>query len=264
MPVDRARVKKPKNRQNAQDSIAHPAWRFHPIANVRAHQEVVQQIAFSILAGAYAPGERLPSIDALSRLMGVSKPVIGEALKVLSEDGTVLVQRGLNGGLTVNRSDVSDRIAALTAPLAHMTVVDVVEARRPIELQIALLAAKRADQSDFDMLADCIDQLARHRDSPINVRIRYDHLFHYTLGRAARSAALALYQHQILEKLFASMKSYFSDTEDVGAVIALHRKTLKAVQSGRRQEIERAIDEHLRPLEIAVAKAHQRKARRRI
>lgn len=232
------------------------SWRFHPIANVRAHEEVVQQLAFAILAGAYGPGERLPSIDALSRMMGVSKPVIGEALKVLSEDGAILVQRGLNGGLTVRRSDISEKIMSLTAPLAHVNARDVVEARRPIELQIAVLAAERADASDFEMLENCIEQLRKHRSSKISVRIRYDHLFHYTLGRAARSEALALYQHQILEKLFVSMKSYFSGTEDVDSVIALHRATLDAVRSGKRKEIERAIDEHLKPLEIAVADAH--------
>jgi DNA-binding FadR family transcriptional regulator len=243
---------------NGEQVRSHANWRFHPIANVRAHQEVVQQIAFAILAGAYVPGERLPNIEALSRLMGVSKPVIGEALKILSGDGTILVQRGLNGGLTVNRSDVSDKISALAAPLAHMTVRDVVEARRPIELQIALLAAERADAADFEMLAGTIEKLLQHRNSKIAVRIRYDHLFHYTLGRAARSSALALYQHQILEKLFVAMKSYFAETEDVDSVIALHRATLKAIQSRKRSEIERAIDEHLKPLELAVAAAETR------
>lgn len=236
-----------------------PAWRFHRIANVRAHQEVVQQLAFAILAGAYAPGERLPSIEALSRMMGVSKPVIGEALKVLSEDGTILVQRGLNGGLTVLRCDISDKIDALTAPLAHMSAQAVVEARRPVELQIALLAAERADKSDFRMLESCIEQLANHRKSKALVRIRYDHLFHYTLGRAARSDALALYQHQILEKLFVSMKAYFLKVEDVDFVIALHQMTLDALKSRKRAQIERAIDEHLRPVEMAVAEAHSRR-----
>jgi DNA-binding FadR family transcriptional regulator len=238
--------------RDTKDTVS-AAWRFHPISNFKAHQEVVQQLAFAILAGAYAPGERLPHIDELARMMGVSKPVIGEALKVLSKDGTILVQRGLNGGLTVGRSDISDKITATTAPLVHMTARDVVEARRPIELQIALLAAERADASDFLVLENCIEQLAKHRRSKAQVRIRYDHLFHYALGRASRSNVLALYQHQILERLFAAMKTYFLSVEDVDFVIELHRSTLDAIRSSKRVRIERAIDEHLKPLEMAVA-----------
>lgn len=241
------------------NSVRQPAvaaWQFHPIAGVRAHLEVVQQLAFAILAGAYAPGERLPNIEALSRLMGVSKPVIGAALKVLAADGTVIVQRGINGGLTVGRNDVSDKIAAMTAPLAHMTGLEVVEARRPVELQIALLAAERATASDFQILENSIVQLEQNRSSSPQARIRYDHLFHYALGRAGRNAVLALYQYQILERLFVDMKSYFLSTEDVDFVIKLHRQTLNAIQSGKTARIESAIDQHLRPLEAAVAQRY--------
>ncbi|BAT59469.1 HTH-type transcriptional regulator Mce2R [Variibacter gotjawalensis] len=240
-----------------------PTWQFHPISGVRAHLEVVQQLAFAILAGAYALGERLPNIEALSRLMGVSKPVIGAALKVLAADGTVIVQRGIKGGLTVGRNDVSDKIAAMTAPLAHMTALEVVEARRPIELQIALLAAERATASDFQILENSIVQLEQNRWSSPQVRIRYDHLFHYALGRAGRNAVLALYQYQILERLFVDMKSYFLSTEDVDFVIKLHRQTLDAIQSGRAARIENAIDEHLSPLEAAVAKRYASRRRSR-
>ena len=55
---------------------------FHPISSTRAHEQVVEQIAYAILSGAYNPGERLPNIEALARLMGVSKPVVGAGPRV--------------------------------------------------------------------------------------------------------------------------------------------------------------------------------------
>lgn len=58
-------------------------WHFHPITNARAHEDVVEQITFSILSGAYSADDRLPSVEQLAQAMNVSKPVIGEALKVL-------------------------------------------------------------------------------------------------------------------------------------------------------------------------------------
>jgi GntR family transcriptional regulator, transcriptional repressor for pyruvate dehydrogenase complex len=230
-------------------------WHFHPIANPRAHEEVVEQITFAILSGAFASGERLPNVEALARTMGVSKPVIGEALKVLTKAGVVRAQRGVHGGLTVDNVDVPDSILSLTAPLRHFEVREIVEARRPIELQLALLAGERATEDDFAALQVCIDRLREHRHSDLANRIRFDHLFHYTIGRTARSSALALYQHQILENLYARMQRYFTDIEDVDGVIRLHEMTLAALRTRDPAAIAEAIDVHLTPLEKIVAEA---------
>lgn len=230
-----------------------PRWHFHPIISARAHEEVVGQIVFAVLSRAYSPSDRLPNIDALSRMMHVSKPVIGEALKLLAKAKVVKTQRGINGGLTVTTDQIPDDIMALAMPLRHLGVEEILEARRPIELQLAILAAQRADESDFAEMQTCIDRLREHRASELAVRIRFDHLFHYTIGRTARSGALALCQHQILEHLFVRMRSYFADIEEVDAVVAVHEQTLEAIRSRDRARIEQAIDDHLKPLESVVA-----------
>jgi GntR family transcriptional repressor for pyruvate dehydrogenase complex len=230
-------------------------WHFHPITNPRAHEGVVEQITFAILSGAFATGERLPNVEALARSMGVSKPVIGEALKVLTRAGVVKAQRGVHGGLSVANADVPDSVMALTAPLRHFELREIIEARRPIELQLSLLAGERATEEDFAAMQVCIDRLREHRHSDLANRIRFDHLFHYTIGRTARSSALALYQHQILENLYARMRSYFADIEDVDSVIRLHEMTLEAIRTRRPAAITEAIDIHLKPLETVLAEA---------
>jgi DNA-binding FadR family transcriptional regulator len=234
------------------DPEAAARWHFHPITNTRAHEEVVEQITFAILSGAYHPGERLPNIEALARLMGVSKPVVGEALKVLASASVVRALRGVHGGVVVETNEVPERIMAMAGPLRHFELSEIVEARRPIELQIALMAAQRATPEDFAAMEETIERLRTHRKSELAVRIRFDHQFHYLMGRAARSSALALYQHQILEHLFVRMRSYFSEIEDVESVIELHEDTLAALRTGDPAEITRAIDVHLRPLEDVV------------
>jgi len=231
-------------------------WTFHPIASARAHEAVIEQITFALRASAFAPGDRLPHIDELSKTMKVSKPVVGEALKVLSRAGVVLVQRGINGGLTVLTNDVPADVMALSAQATHLSVKDIVEARRPVETTLAVLAAERATDNDFALLESCVNALREHRRAAMEKRIRYDHLFHYNIGRAARSQALALYQHQILEQLFLRMGSYFKDIEDVESVIALHEETLAALRTRDRAAVEQAIDIHLQPLEEAVAARH--------
>ena len=143
---------------------------------------------------------------------------------------------------------------ALAAPLRHLGVEEILEARRPIELTLAILSSQKATKVDLEAMQVCIDRLREHRNSELALRIRFDHLFHYTIGRSAQSGALALYQHQILEHLFIRMREYFANIEDVDSVVAVHDLTLAAIRSRDPEVIKAAIDEHLRPLEIAVAK----------
>ena len=227
-------------------------WNFHPITNQRAHEEVVEQIIFAILSGAFHPGERLPNIEALARTMGVSKPVVGEALKVLASGGVVKALRGVHGGVVVETNEVPERIISITGPLRPFDLIEVVEARHPIELELAIKAASKATSEDFDAMEDSIKRLKAHRRSALAMRIRYDHQFHYAIGRAARSRALALFQHQVLEHIFVRMHDYFSKIEDVDTVIALHEETLAAIKTGNHDEITLAIGRHLSPLEEVV------------
>ncbi len=77
------------------------------------------------------------------------------------------------------------------------------------------------------------------------------------MGRTARSRTLALYQHQILENLYARMRDYFADIEDVEGVIALHEMTLAAIRTRDPARIAEAIDIHLQPLEQVVREAER-------
>jgi DNA-binding FadR family transcriptional regulator len=236
---------------------------FHPIAGRRAHEEVVDQITFAIRSGIFGPGDKLPYVDDLARAMKVSKPTIGEAVKVLGKAGVLAAQRGINGGLLVITDKIPDAVTGLASGWSDATLLDLVEARRPIEIRLALLAAERGGDEEFATMEHSIERLAEMPRKDRLGRIHYDHLFHYSMGRAARSKLLATYQHQLLEQLSIRMRLYFESGEKVADVVALHRMTLAALRGRRPGAIERAIDEHLQPLERRVAAAGGGAKRRR-
>lgn len=234
-------------------SLPEGGWEFHAISSPRAHEEVVDQITFAIRSGIFSPGDKLPYVDDLARAMKVSKPTIGEAIKVLSKAGVITAQRGVNGGLVVQTDRIPDAVTGLASGWSDATLQELVEARRPIEIRLALLAAERGTDEDFATMEYSIDRLAGVVKKDRFARIHYDHLFHYALGRAARSRLLATFQHQLLEQLFLKMRLYFEVSEKVEEVVALHRMTLAALRTRKESTIERAIDEHLQPLEAQVA-----------
>lgn len=221
---------------------------FHPVKGHRTQYEVIDQITFAIRAGHVAPGERLPSLDELAAMLEVSRSVVVEAVRSLSMAGVISTQRGNRGGVTVVTNNVPIALLGLSANKFDK-LPDILEARRAVELQLALLCAERATAEDFDDLGLSVHRLIESRDADRLERRHWDHLFHYQIARAARSEVLAYMQHQILERLTVVLHTYFSEDEDPVAVEDLHRETLDCLVTRDPALIEPAIDRHLAPLE---------------
>lgn len=229
---------------------------FHEIRDYRVYKSVVDQLTFAIRTGTYAPGDRLPSIEDLSVRMKVSKPVVGEAVKALSVAGVVVAQRGSRGGLRVVSNNVPTTMMGLTAGGGERDLTAVLEARRTIEVGLAVLCGERASDEELDHMQDAIDLLRQQPESARLERVHYDHLFHYCIGRYSRSELLAYYQHQILEQLAIELEDYFLYEENPREVERLHDDTLQALRTRDSDEIRAALDRHLAPLEAAVGSSH--------
>ncbi|MGD9538809.1 MAG: FadR/GntR family transcriptional regulator [Alphaproteobacteria bacterium] len=227
-----------------------PVWRFYPISGPRAYEEVVDQITFAIRSGAFRPGMRLPLVEELSESMGVSRPTIGEAIRVLSKAGVLVSQRGAAGGVTVVSDDIPDSmIMRQPSGWREASTRELIEARRAIEMRLALLAGERATESDFTAMRYAIDQLKADPHADTMRRLHYDHLFHYAMARAARSELLAYYQHQVLEQLHYRFRELIEDEAQTLSIAELHEETLASLRSRDPKRIEAAMGKHLHWLE---------------
>jgi DNA-binding FadR family transcriptional regulator len=231
------------------------AGAFRPIVDRRAHEHVVDQIVFGIRSGVYEVGEKLPPVATLADQFGVSKPTIGEAVRLLADNGIVQSKRGVTGGVTVVKDDIPTSLLGLVPQRRETDIRDILEGRRAVEMEIALLASARATDADFVRMRESIERLQQHVDDDLHLRLHYDHLFHYAMGRAARSDLLAYYQHQILKQLVIVWPEYFFEREDPVTVIDLHTRTLDALRRRNQRGVARVMDEHLSVLERAAGVA---------
>jgi GntR family transcriptional regulator, transcriptional repressor for pyruvate dehydrogenase complex len=227
-------------------------WIFRPMHDPRMHERVVDQITFAVRSGAYRVGDRLPSVERMAHDMQVSKPTVGEAIRVLSEFGVVKSRRGVHGGVTVVSDNIPTTLLLLTKDPGKSSLRELLEARRPVEMEIARLAAQRALPEDIEAMQESIERLVSEPADSWTVRLHFDHFFHYAMGRAARSDLLAYYQHQILEGITVLVQDYFAHVEDPAVVAELHRRTLDAIRGGKLAEVDRIMDEHLAYLERAL------------
>lgn len=227
---------------------------FYHVKTARAHEEVVDQVTFAIRSGLLRVGDRLPTIDTLTKLTGVSKPVVTEAIKVLRDNGVLESKRGATGGVTVVNEDVPVTLIRIRAKWREAALAELIEARRPVEMELALLAGKRATQEDLDTMRDSVERLeqAVADDREPSMLRSLNHLFHYSFGRAAKSEMLAYYQHQILGRIEVLLHEYYINAEDPEMVIKTHWDTFEAIKSRDESEIRRSMDWHLANLEQLV------------
>ena len=122
---------------------------FRPIIGSRAFEEVVDQLSHAVHTGLYEVGTRLPTIDELSKAMEVSRPTVGEAVRVLARAGVLKVKRGASGGIVVISSVIPPAILKLSSRRMASDMRELVEARRPVELELVRLAVMRATDADF-------------------------------------------------------------------------------------------------------------------
>lgn len=230
---------------------------FRPITGPRAFEEVIDQITHAVRCGAFPPGSRLPRINDLSREMRVSRPSVVEAVRLLSDAGVVSIRRGAAGGITVASSVIPPAILGLSSTRHHARgLTEIIEARRPIEMQLALLAARRATQEDLAEMRSAVRLLESAERNSVEWTYAAG-LFHYQVARAARSELLASYQHELLEDLYVLL-GYPSPSFDPETEIHGHHITLAALETRDEEAVRDAMAEHLADFERMAVKLERR------
>ena len=130
---------------------------FLPVQLVRPCEIVAFRISEAIRAGDVKVGERLPSEANLSQQLGVSRPTLREAIKLLSQADVLRVEPGSSGGIFVISQTVPQELCGLPLPELPMDDISyVLEARRLIEPHVARMAAAFGTASDFQAMREAV------------------------------------------------------------------------------------------------------------
>jgi GntR family transcriptional regulator, transcriptional repressor for pyruvate dehydrogenase complex len=130
--------------------------------------QVFHRLVSDVLAGRYAPGERLPTQRALAAELGVNLASVREGVKRLEQLGLVEVRHGdamrvldwrAHGG-----PDVLAHLIARAGALDVEMVSAVMEARRLLLAESGRLAAARRSDEQAALLASLAEQIAAAGD----------------------------------------------------------------------------------------------------
>jgi DNA-binding FadR family transcriptional regulator len=183
----------------------HTQW--HEAANFRRRdrqslaQCIADDIRRRIVAGDLLVGRRLPSIQKLASLLGVSAPTAQAAVHILVALGFVRVSRG-NG--TFVRS-LPDDSASLIHALMHASPLELAAMRGAIDERAAPLAAAAIARNRHDSVSRTLGELnslagerTARRWSYADTYLRADRAFHAAIIRSASGMEVA---HEIYQAI---------------------------------------------------------------
>jgi GntR family transcriptional repressor for pyruvate dehydrogenase complex len=217
-------------------------------------EQVTAELRNRILKGHLASREWLPSEGALAETMGVSRTVIREAMYNLRAQGLVEVSQGRRARVRAN--DASVLINSLDAMLqrSEATIYHLLQLRRPLEGEIAALAAEHATQADLEKLGGTLDDLRVAKD--LEECIRADVAFHRYLAEASHNPLFALFLDSVRALLIRAQQKTFP-LAGVLLTIEGHCRILEAIVAGQPHAARQAMLQHLDEAEEALRRSHK-------
>jgi DNA-binding FadR family transcriptional regulator len=168
------------------------------------HERVVADLTARVVSGEWPPGFLLPTEAELTALLGVSRTVVREGMRLIVDRGLVIVRQGKGTTVAPRRQwDLLDPLIlseGLRNGVAEVAE-HVMEARRLLEPLIAGMAAERiipAHLDEIEQVQRVIEQGAETPDTIADLGVH----FHELLATAAGNPLVA----RMLMPIYAALR----------------------------------------------------------
>ncbi len=202
---------------------------------------LIRYIAENELRG----GDRLPSERELVEMTGASRLPLREALSVLKGLGIIEARHGK--GIFVKHLDPAAVFGMLSPLLKIQSGINVrhlFEARLPLEMEIASLAARHRTDEHLAALEDELSAMrAALRKRPDYMT--HDRAFHQALARATSNPVFSVFMASLTDLLAELHERYLDKVEFRQAALGEHEEVFSAVRDRDPTAARGAIRRHL-------------------
>jgi GntR family transcriptional regulator, transcriptional repressor for pyruvate dehydrogenase complex len=233
---------------------------FSPAEPQRAFDIIAGQLRDRLKTGELRPGDRLPAERELGEHFQVSRNTLREAVRMLEVTGLVEVRRGTAGGVFVADASpamFSRAISDLMA-LSPIDLSDLLEVRLWLGSTIARVASERGTETDFDLLAENINDAERLGEAgDWDARSEVNHEFLNLLAVACHNPILLMVQQAITDVIreFVSAVGPTRDTR----VLSSKRKLVKVLRQRNADAAAAQMEAHINLVNGLWAKAQEKK-----
>ncbi|MDI6600771.1 MAG: FadR/GntR family transcriptional regulator [Thermoanaerobacteraceae bacterium] len=221
-----------------------------PLKKKTLAEEIIASIRDLVISGELKPGDKLPGERELAEQLCVSRASVREALRALSLAGIIVVKPG--DGTYLN-DDISRMFGGvfnskLLFIVERNDALQLAEARKILEIELARLAAMRATIDNLKDIEHTLKAMEKHIGEP-DYFIKQDVAFHVAVSEAA--------QNNILFEAINAIRDLMTEVQREIVVypglmeksFGYHKRIYQAIKEGNTEEAAKAMSEHLAHVE---------------
>jgi GntR family transcriptional repressor for pyruvate dehydrogenase complex len=216
-------------------------------------ETIFEDLKGRIVKGEWKPSDRIPSESELCKITGASRVTVRAAIQKLSSLGLVETRQG--GGTFV--CELSGELHLNSAipyfVLSQPDRVSMLEFRRIIEVQGAVMAAQRADAEQIASMHEATRKMAAATTT--EEITRHDLEFHYLIMQASRNSVLVKVFEILRDTYFALLHENVTIMGSTGATY--HKMIALAIESRDSELARMLMEKHLNNTIAATIKLHQ-------
>lgn len=162
-------------------------YKFEPVKKNSIVIELTSRLMDFIFSGNIKLGERLPAERVLSEALGVGRSAIREAIKALTVLGILEVRQGDGTYLKKADSTLLTQAIEWGLLLGERKTMDLIEARKEIEISLVRFAAQRWEERELHELKEIVDAM---NISTISGFVENDIAFHLKVAEMSKNSVL--------------------------------------------------------------------------
>ena len=224
-----------------------------PVRSTRTFESAIDHIIEGIERARLRQGDRLPNESELAKQLGISKPTLRQALRVLERSGLLTVKQGNAGGIFLASEYLPTEAISSNVATEEHSVIETLRSRRVLESAIAYEALVVATADDLAEIERTVDLLLVVGIGSAQL-LRADMMFHRAVARAAHNRVMEEALQVVYRHLAPTRDAYTESEEEAALVLKIHRRQLDAMVARDRDLLETALDFHFRFLEDRFAK----------
>lgn len=219
---------------------------IRPLGHTSLVEAVTEQLRQFIVNSGLSSGDRLSSETELMKQLGVSRPVLREAVNRLAAVGLLSVRHG-SGTFVARREWLASctKLAGSAMTIEPRELLQFVEFRRVLESYAARQAAQLATSEQIATLHQTLEESLAAAGHGTERAREADFRFHCLLvetgGNPLMRSMLELLHEFIMVSMARTQPPTLGDPESA----AIHRAIVKAIRTRAPEAAERAVQAHM-------------------